>query len=121
MLIYTTAGIIRSRESKYSLHPASPDGTIQLELIACYRGRPAEANRAFVPVQVFHRNDIAGDACTVVARRERLGIRGAHLDSQMLGLNGEVLLSVTSLRCLSYSNEAKSLDKTFSSPFTRLA
>ena len=120
----TTAGTITGGESVYPLHPASLDGAIQLGLIACYGGRPAEAHTAFVPVQLSHlylRNDIAGDACTVVARGERRGIRAAHLDLAMLGPNREVLLSVASLRCLSYSSEAKSLDKTFSSPFTRLA
>lgn len=120
----TTAGTIEGGESKYALHPASLDGAIQLGLIACYGGQPAEAHTAFVPVQLSHlylSNDIDGDACTVVARGERRGMRGAHLDLQMLGPNCEVLLNVASLRCLSYSSEAKSLDKTFSSPFTRLA
>lgn len=120
----TTAGSIKGGESKYALHPASLDGAIQLGLIACHGGRPAEVHTAFVPVQLsqlYLTNDIAGDACTVVARGERRGIRAAHLDLQMLGANGEVLLSVASLRCLSFSSEAKSLDNTFSSPYTRLA
>ena len=120
----TTVGSIKGGESKYALHPASLDGAIQLGLIACHGGRPAEAHTAFVPVQLsqlYLKNDIAGDACTVVARGERRGLRGAHLDLQMLGTNGEVLLNVASLRCLSFSSEAKSLDNTFSSPYTRLA
>ena len=120
----TTAGSIKGGESKYALHPASLDGAIQLGLIACHGGRPAEAHTAFVPVQLsqlYLTNEIAGDACTVVARGERRGIRAAHLDLQMLGPNGEVLLSVASIRCLSFSSEAKSLDNSFSSPYTRLA
>ena len=119
----TTVGIIKGGESKYPLHPASLDGAFQLGLIACYGGRPSDAHTAFVPVQVSHvyiRNDIAGDTCTVVARGERRGIRGAYFDLQMLGSNNEVLVSVSSLRCISYSSEVKALDKTFSSPFTRL-
>ena len=123
LALNTTAGTITGGESVYPLHPASLDGAIQLGLIACYGGRPAEAHTAFVPVQLSHlylRNDIAGDACTVVARGERRGIRAAHLDLAMLGPNRQVLFSVVSIRCLSYSSEAKSLDKTFSSPFTRL-
>lgn len=106
------------------MHPASLDGAIQLGLIACHGGRPNEASTAFVPVQLSHlhlANDIAGDTCTVVARGERRGIRSAYLDLQMLGPNGEVLLKVDTLRCISYSSEAKPVDKTFSSPFTRLA
>ena len=118
-----TAGAIKGGESRYVLHPASLDGAIQLGLIACHGGQPNEANTAFVPVQLSHlylANDIAGDTCTVVARGERRGIRAAYLDLQMLGPNGEVLLNVDILRCISYSSEAKSVDKTFSSPFSRL-
>jgi hypothetical protein len=120
----TTAGTIKGGESNYPLHPASLDGAIQLGLIACHGGRPGEASTAFVPVQLsqlYLSNDIAGDACTVIARGDRRGIRAAYLDLQMLGPNGEVMLSVDTLRCISYSSEAKSLDRTFSSPFTRLA
>ena len=118
-----TAGAIKGGESRYVLPPASLDGAIQLGLIACHGGQPNEANTAFVPVQLSHlylANDIAGDTCTVVARGERRGIRAAYLDLQMLGPNGEVLLNVDILRCISYSSEAKSVDKTFSSPFSRL-
>ncbi|CRG92723.1 Lovastatin nonaketide synthase [Talaromyces islandicus] len=114
---------IKGGESRYPLHPASLDGAIQLGLIACHGGRPEEANTAFVPVQLSHlylSNEITGDACNVVARGERSGIRGAYLNFQMLGQNGDVMLNADTLRCISYSSEAKSSDKTFSSPYTRL-
>lgn len=48
-------------------------------------------------------------------------MRAAYLDLQMLGPNSETLLKIDALRCISYSSEAKPVDKTFSSPFTRLA
>ena len=124
LALNTTAGVIRGGESKYPLHPASFDGAIQLGLIAAHGGQLGEASTAFVPVQLSNlhlANDITDDACIVVARGERRGIRAAYLDLQVLGLNGEVMLSVDSLRCISYSTEAKSLDNTFSSPYTRLA
>ena len=119
-----SVGAIKGGESRYALHPASLDGAIQLELIACHGGRPNEASTAFVPVQLSHlylATGIEGDTSTIVARGERRGIRGAYLDLQMLGPNGEVLLNVDTSRCISYSSEAKPVDKTFSSPFTRLA
>ncbi|KAI9690328.1 MAG: Type I Iterative PKS [Bathelium mastoideum] len=123
--LHTTASAdaIKGDESGYPLHPASLDGAIQLGLVACHGGKPDEASTAFVPVQLSHlylANDIVGDTCTVVAHGERRGVRGACLDLQMLGPNGEVLLNVDTLRCISYSSKAKSVDKTFSSPFTRL-
>lgn len=122
--LYTTS--IKGGESPYPLHPASLDGAIQLGLIACHGGQPSEASTAFVPIllsRLYLSNDIdniAGDTCTVVARGERRGIRGANLELQMLGPNGEVLLNVDNLRCISYSSASKPADRTFSSPFTRL-
>ncbi|KAF3806818.1 Prosolanapyrone synthase [Colletotrichum gloeosporioides] len=115
-------------ESRYPVHPASLDGAIQLGLIACHKGRPDEASTAFLPVQIprlYISNAIAQDVCTVTARGTRRGIRSAHLDLQMLGPDGEVLVSVEKLRCVSYSSEARPAgadddDTAFSSPFTRL-
>ncbi|KAI1093575.1 beta-ketoacyl synthase domain-containing protein [Rostrohypoxylon terebratum] len=110
-------------ESRYALHPASLDSAMQLGLIAYHGGQPNEAVTAFVPVQLsrlYLANDIAGDTCTVIARGERNGIRSAYVDLQILGPNGKILLNADSLRCISYSSEAKHVDRTFSSPFTRL-
>ncbi|KAK4663656.1 Type I Iterative PKS [Podospora pseudopauciseta] len=123
----STAGLIKDGESAYPLHPASLDGAIQLGLIACHAGRSEDATTAFVPVQLprlylsNNINDLAGDKCTVMAHGEKRGIRGAHLDLQLLGPNGEVMLDAEGLRCISYSSAAKTTeDRTFSSPFTRL-
>ncbi|KAK3291710.1 uncharacterized protein B0H64DRAFT_329829 [Chaetomium fimeti] len=122
--LHTTS--LKEGESHYPLHPASLDGMIQLGLVACHGGRPSEATTAFVPVQLSRLylanniDDVAADACTGVARGERRGVRGARLDFQLLGPAGEVLLQADSLRCISYSSAAKSIDRTFSSPFTRL-
>ncbi|KAL8780233.1 MAG: hypothetical protein Q9213_006555 [Squamulea squamosa] len=120
----SSAGAIKGGESRYALHPASLDGAIQLGLIACHGGRPKEATTAFVPVQLssmFLANDIEGDTCTVLAHGQRRGVRAAYLDLQMLSSNRETLLKIDALRCISYSSKAKPFDKTFSSPFTRLA
>ncbi|KAK4194563.1 hypothetical protein QBC40DRAFT_319083 [Triangularia verruculosa] len=123
----STSGLIKGGESAYPLHPASLDGAIQLGLIACHGGRAEDATTAFVPVQLprlylsNNINDLAGDKCTVIARGERRGVRGAHLDLQLVGRNGEVLLDVEDLRCISYSSVSKTTDdRTFSSPFSRV-
>lgn len=119
----TTAGVISGGESKYPLHPASLDGAIQLGLVAAHGGRPGDASNAFVPVQLSHMylsNDFTGSTCTAAGRGEKRGLRAAYLDLQIFGPNNTVMLNIDSLRCLSYSTEAKSLDKLFSSPYTRL-
>ncbi|KAJ2988123.1 hypothetical protein NUW58_g4141 [Xylaria curta] len=113
----------RTSESPYALHPASLDGAIQLGLIACHGGQLEKANTAFVPVRLSHlylQKEISGDTCTVVARGERRGIRSVHLELQILGPSGDVCLHVDDLRCISYSRQSNPIDRTFSSPFTRL-
>lgn len=119
---------VKGGESRYHLHPASLDGAIQLGLIACYGGHAGQADTAFVPVQLsrlYLANDMdtmAGDNCTVVARGERRGVRGANLELTMIGPRGEVLLDVEGLRCISFSGKTKpgQADPAFSSPLTRL-
>ncbi|KAK3484769.1 uncharacterized protein B0T23DRAFT_54184 [Neurospora hispaniola] len=118
-------GVMKGGESRYAVHPASLDGAIQLGLVACHGGRPSEATTAFVPVQfsgLYIDSSLAhgGETCTVVARGQRRGIRSAHLDLQFLGADGKLLLDVESLRCVSFSSEAKPVDRAFSSPYTRL-
>ena len=120
--LHTTS--IKGSESPYPLHPASLDDAIQLGLIVCHGGRPGEASTAFVPIQLSRLyllnniDTIAGDTCTVVGYGERRGVRGANLELQMLGSNGEVLLNLDILRSISYPSTAKPVDRTFSSPFT---
>lgn len=119
----TTAGVIPGGESIYPLHPASLDGAIQLGLVAAHGGRPGDASTAFVPVylsRLYLANGITSTKGTAIGRGEKQGIRAAYLDLQIRCPNNKVVLSVESLRCISYSIEARSLDNTFSSPYTRL-
>jgi len=121
----TTEGTIKGGESAYLLHPASLDGAIQLGLIACHKGQPDEASTAFVPVQISQLYLSAGvpkdlASAIAVARGERRGLRGAYLDLNMKTLDGRELLQVDGLRCTSYSHASQSLQKVYSSPFTRL-
>ncbi|KAJ4382535.1 hypothetical protein N0V85_008540 [Neurospora sp. IMI 360204] len=118
-------GVMKGGESRYAVHPASLDGAIQLGLVACHGGRPSEATTAFVPVQfssLYIDSSLAnvGETCAIVARGQRRGIRSAHLDLQFLSADGKLLLDVDSLRCVSFSSEAKPVDRAFSSPYTRL-
>ncbi|KAF2799143.1 hypothetical protein K505DRAFT_356833 [Melanomma pulvis-pyrius CBS 109.77] len=119
----TTAEMIKGGESSYAMHPASLDGTIQLGLIACHGGQVDLASTAFVPVQLsrlYLKNGINEGSYTAVAKGETRGARGAYLDLQMMSENGEIVLHVDNIRCVSYSSESKVVDRTFSSPFTRL-
>ncbi|KAH8721524.1 beta-ketoacyl synthase domain-containing protein [Phaeosphaeriaceae sp. PMI808] len=120
----TTTGAM-SEESSYILHPASLDGAIQLGLIACHGGQADRASTAFVPVnftQLYISTRIPQDleSATAVARGERRGLRGAYLDFVLKTSDGRNVLHVEGLRCTSYSRASQSLDKAYSSPFTRL-
>lgn len=82
-----------------------------------------QATTAFVPVQfssMYLADDIAGDTGTLHAQGERHGVSAAYLDLQTLGPNSEILLKIDAFRCISCSSEARPVDKTFSSPFSRL-
>ncbi|RYP57289.1 hypothetical protein DL769_009575 [Monosporascus sp. CRB-8-3] len=126
----TTAGTIEGGESSYVLHPAALDGTFQLGLIACYGGQLERAYTAFVPVHLssmYLKAGLSPDTpATAVARGQTQGLRGAYIQLQMTDKNGDVVLEVDTLRCLSFK-ESKSDEytmqskKAFSSPFTRLA
>ncbi|KAF1960291.1 hypothetical protein CC80DRAFT_513899 [Byssothecium circinans] len=110
-------------QSPYVLHPASLDGAIQLGLIACHNSQAEEASSAFVPVhfsQLYLSAGLPEDlgSANVVARGERHGLRGAHLDFVMRTPDGREILQVTDLCCSSYSRMSHSRDQAYSSPFT---
>ena len=123
----TTASTIEGGESSYPLHPAALDATFQLGLIACHGGQLERASTAFVPIhlsRLYLKEGFDQDWGTAIARGRFQGLRGAYIKLQMLSKNGDVVLDLDTLRCISYS-KSKSSDRlgcnAFSSPFTRLA
>jgi NADPH:quinone reductase-like Zn-dependent oxidoreductase/SAM-dependent methyltransferase len=118
-----TPSEIKDGGSRYALHPASLDGMIQLGLIACYDGSAADADTAFVPVNIprlYISNTISSTEAVAVSCGVRHGIRSAHLDLELLDSDGHALLSATGIRCLAFSRSSKVDDLSFTSPFTRL-
>ena len=123
----TTAGTIEGGESSYPLHPAAPNATFQLGLIACHGGQVERVSTAFLPIhlsQLYLKEGFDQDWGTAIARGRLQGLRGVYIKLQMLSKGGDVVLDLDTLRCISYS-KSKSADrlesKAFSSPFTRLA
>ncbi|KAI1426421.1 hypothetical protein F5Y12DRAFT_713150 [Xylaria sp. FL1777] len=127
----TTAGKMAGGESRYALHPAALDGTFQLGLIACYGGRVETAITAFVPVhfsQIYIEDGIHDEGCdtaVVIALGELRGQRGAYINQlQMLGPDGEVVLNIEKLRCISYIGEMQPTNQAsglaFTAPFARM-
>ncbi|KAI1662756.1 hypothetical protein F4813DRAFT_9557 [Daldinia decipiens] len=130
----TTEGIVRGGESRYAIHPAALDATFQLGLISCHGGRVETATTAFVPVhfsRLYIKNGIddeCRDTAEAVALGEFRGLRGAYINQlQILSQNGDVVLDIEKLRCISYIGEAQISDQTksgvqpaFSAPFARM-
>ncbi|KAF9887400.1 hypothetical protein FE257_010255 [Aspergillus nanangensis] len=122
----TTENTIPGGESRYPLHPAALDAAFQLGLIACYGGQVERATTAFVPVQLsqlYIKNNIDGDSSTATARETLQGLRGAHINLQMLSDSGGVIVDAENIRCISYSEvnpKNRGQPKEFSSPFMRM-
>ncbi|KAI0843956.1 hypothetical protein F5Y00DRAFT_256398 [Daldinia vernicosa] len=110
----TTKGIVQGGESRYAIHPAALDAAFQLGLISCYGANGI--------------NDGDRDVAETVALGEFRGLRGAYINQlQMLGQDGDVVLDIEKLRCISYIGEAQISDQTksgtqpaFSAPFARM-
>ncbi|KAI0478369.1 polyketide synthase [Xylariaceae sp. FL0804] len=117
-------------ESSYAIHPAALDTVFQLGLIACYGGQAERARTAYVP---FHINrmylkagtndSLAGGLGTATAKGELRGMRGAYARLQMVNKDGQVILDVPQLRCISYSGKsAPGVGRAdFSAPLMRLS
>ncbi|KAI1126739.1 hypothetical protein F5Y10DRAFT_293418 [Nemania abortiva] len=130
----TTSGTVKGGESRYALHPTALDGAFQLGLIACYGGRVETTTTAFVPVhfsRLYIRDSIkdgSHGAAITSALGEMRGLRGAHINQlQMLGPDGDIMLNVEKLRCISYTGGSEIDNRTkrgshsaFSAPFTRV-
>lgn len=124
----TTEGTMQG-ESEYLIHPAALNGAFQLGVIACYGGQVEKASSAFVPVhlsQMYVSAGISGSSAVAVAQGKTAGLRGVHIDLQLMDKGGRVALQVEKLRCISFKESkmsAKDFEakRAFSSPFTRIA
>ncbi|KAH7256097.1 hypothetical protein BKA59DRAFT_389484 [Fusarium tricinctum] len=124
-----TAATIEGGESDYPVHPITLDAAFQLGLISCYGGQLERANTAYVPVHISHMRLNATKAGpshgTITAQGRTQGLRSAYVRSQVCDANGNVIVEVDTLRCISYkeSKSAKQLASAipFNSPFARLS
>ncbi|KAK8008418.1 hypothetical protein PG991_010969 [Apiospora marii] len=124
----TTEGTMQG-ESEYLIHPAALTGAFQLGVIASYGGQVEKASSPFVPVhisQMYVNAGISGNSAVAVAQGKTAGLRGVHIDLQLMDKSGRVALQVEKLRCISFKESKKSAKdfeakRAFSSPFARLA
>ncbi|KAL8723272.1 MAG: hypothetical protein Q9225_000394 [Loekoesia sp. 1 TL-2023] len=96
-------------ESRYALHPAAVDSCLQLLIVSIYAGRANTMPFGAVPVQV---DEIAIFTPTVKQLEtatadcyswiDQRGLRSYRGGSQLVADDGELLMEINDMRCISY-------------------
>ncbi|OIW31083.1 putative polyketide synthase [Coniochaeta ligniaria NRRL 30616] len=96
-------------ESRYVLHPASVDSTLQLCIAAIYAGRTTAMDCGVVPVQMDEMTIWPPTGEQVAARRasayawvDRRGMRTCETSVQMVADDGEMVMEIVKVRTTSY-------------------
>lgn len=96
-------------ESRYPLHPASIDSILQLSIAAIHAGRTNAMEYGAIPIQVDEvaiwpptKEQIDTATASAYAWCDQRGIRNFETGAQMISENGEVVVEISSLRCVSY-------------------
>ncbi|KAI1842798.1 hypothetical protein JX266_010974 [Neoarthrinium moseri] len=96
-------------ESRYPLHPASIDSVLQLCIAAIHAGRTNAMEYGAIPIQVDEvtiwpptKEQIDTAKASAYAWCDQRGIRNFETGAQMTADDGEVVVEITSLRCVSY-------------------
>ncbi|ORY69611.1 putative polyketide synthase [Pseudomassariella vexata] len=96
-------------ESRYVLHPASVDSTLQLSIAAIYSGRTSAMDCGVVPIQVDEvtiwpptESQLQDGRASAYAWVDRRGIRAFENSVQMTAEDGEMVMEVINVRTTSY-------------------
>lgn len=97
-------------ESRYVLHPASIDSTLQLCIAAIYAGRTQAMDCGVVPVQVDEvtiwpptKQQLDTQKAIAYAHVHKRGLRTSESTVQMMSAeNGEMIMEITNLRATAY-------------------
>lgn len=110
-------------ESRYALHPASVDSTLQLSIAAIYAGRMNAMDCGVVPVQVDEVtiwpptvDQVRTARASAYAWVDRRGIRLFENSVQMTADNGEMVLEISNVRTNSYEAAVPQKDETALKP-----
>ncbi|XXG97578.1 short-chain alcohol dehydrogenase [Hypoxylon texense] len=96
-------------ESRYALHPAVVDSTLQLSIAAIYAGRTSAMDCGVVPVQVDEvtiwpptKEQLETQKATAYAWVDRRGIRSFENSVQMTAADGKMVMEIINVRTTSY-------------------
>ncbi|KAK8029899.1 polyketide synthase [Apiospora rasikravindrae] len=100
-------------ESRYVLHPASIDSTLQLCIAAIYAGRSNAMTFGVVPVQVDEviiwpptEKQLEARKANAYAVVHRRGLRTSESNVQMMANDGELIMDIVNLRAVAYEAAA---------------
>ncbi|KAI3343473.1 putative polyketide synthase [Ustulina deusta] len=96
-------------ESRYALHPASVDSTLQLSITAIYAGRTNAMDCGVVPIQIEEvviwpptEQQVNAQKATAYAWVDRRGYRAFENSVQMTAEDGGMVMEITNVRTTSY-------------------
>ncbi|KAI5867271.1 KR domain-containing protein [Durotheca rogersii] len=96
-------------ESRYPLHPAAIDSVLQLSIAAIHAGRTNAMDYGAIPIQVDEvtiwpptEAQVENTKALGYAWCDQRGIRNFNTSAQMTAYDGELVVEVTNLRCVSY-------------------
>ena len=96
-------------ESRYALHPATVDSTLQLSIAAIYAGRTNAMDCGVVPVQVDEvaiwppiEEQVETSKASAYAWVDRRGIRSFENSVQLVADDGEMVMEIVNVRTTSY-------------------
>lgn len=106
-------------ESRYVLHPAVVDSTLQLSIAAIYAGRTNAMDCGVVPVQVDEvtiwpptEGQVKTGKASAYAWVDRRGIRSFENSVQMTADDGEMVMEIINVRTTSYEAAVPQRDET---------
>lgn len=96
-------------ESRYVLHPASIDSTLQLSIASIYAGRTENMDCGVVPVQVDEvaiwpptAQQLKDQKANVYAIVDRRGLRTSEGSIQLTAADGQMVMEIVNMRATSY-------------------
>jgi len=96
-------------ESRYVLHPACVDSTLQLLIASIYAGRLNDMSCGAVPIQVDEvaiwkptSEQVAASTADAFSWIDQRGLRSFVGSSQLLANDGEVVMQICDMRCTLY-------------------
>ncbi|EED19830.1 polyketide synthase, putative [Talaromyces stipitatus ATCC 10500] len=102
----TASGLVVG-ESRYMLHPSTIDGCLQLIIISINSGMHREMQHGVVPIKIeeltmWNAGEATKAAGRSIAWTDELDGRYFNTHTKLFAENGDILLDVKSLRCVSY-------------------